>query len=416
MSATLAMSTTLAELSSPYRERSLTGRSIALGVTGSISAYKAADLASKLRQAGASVEVLMTEAATRFIAPLTFQSLTGREAIVDMFTTEEAEAHVEVARRIDAFVIAPATADCLARLAYGGGGDMVTLTALATTAPIVVAPAMDSQMWENAAVTANVAALRERGVEVVGPEEGRLASGRMGAGRLAETPAILGAVRAAIGRRQGDLCGRSIIVTAGGTQEPLDPVRYIGNRSSGRMGFSIAAAARDRGARVSLVTGPSPLTTPYGVERINVKTVEEMLEALEPLTECCDALLMAAAPADFRPLQASGQKIKKASLSEEEMTLALAETPDIISTLPGGGVRVAFAAETENLQANATAKLAAKRAHFIVANDVTAAGSGFGTETNEVTIFHRDGEAERLPLLSKYTVAHAILDRVAALL
>ena len=410
------MTVTLAEPSSPFRERALDGRSIALGVTGSISAYKAADLASKLRQAGASVEVLMTEAATRFIAPLTFQSLAGQEAIVDMFETEEAEAHVEVARRADAFVIAPATADCLARLAYGGGGDMVTLTALATTAPIVVAPAMDSQMWSNAAVAANVEALAERGVEVVGPEEGRLASGRHGAGRLAETAAIVGAVRAAIGRREGDLCGRSVIVTAGGTQEPLDPVRYIGNRSSGRMGFSLAKAARDRGARVSLVTGPSPLNTPYGVNRINVKTVEQMLEALEPLTETCDALLMAAAPADFRPLETAGQKIKKANLSEDEMRLDLTETPDIISTLPGGGVRVAFAAETENLKENATAKLASKRAAFIVANDVTAAGSGFGTETNEVTIFHGDGEAERLPLLSKYAVAHAILDRVAALL
>ena len=410
------MTLTLAEPSSPFRERALDGRSIALGVTGSISAYKAADLASKLRQAGANVEVLMTEAATRFIAPLTFQSLTGQEAIVDMFETEEAEAHVEVARRADAFVIAPATADCLARLAYGGGGDMVTLTALATTAPIVVAPAMDSQMWSNAAVAANVAALAERGVEVVGPEEGRLASGRHGAGRLAETAAIVGAVRAAIGRREGDLCGRSVIVTAGGTQEPLDPVRYIGNRSSGRMGFSLAKAARDRGARVSLVTGPSPLKTPYGVDRINVKTVEQMLEALEPLTETCDALLMAAAPADFRPLETAGQKIKKANLSEDEMRLELTETPDIISTLPGGGVRVAFAAETENLKENATAKLASKRAAFIVANDVTAAGSGFGTETNEVTIFHGNGEAERLPLLSKYAVAHAILDRVAALL
>lgn len=408
------MTTTQAETTGTYRERPLDGRSIALGVTGSISAYKAADLSSKLRQAGASVEVLMTEAATRFIAPLTFQSLTGHEAIVDMFETEEAEAHVEVARRVDAFLIAPATADCLARLAYGGGGDMVTLTALATTAPVIVAPAMDSQMWENAAVEANVAALVERGIEVVGPAEGRLASGRFGAGRLAETPAILGAVRAAIGRREGDLCGRSVIVTAGGTQEPLDPVRYIGNRSSGRMGFSIAAAARDRGARVSLVTGPSPLTTPYGVERFDVKTVEEMLGALEPLTERCDALLMAAAPADFRPLEASGQKIKKADLSEDEMTLELTETPDIISTLPRGGVRVAFAAETENLKANATAKLESKRADLIVANDVTAAGSGFGTETNEVTIFHRGGEAERLPLLSKYAVAHAILDRVVA--
>lgn len=407
------MTSTLAETGT-YRERPLDGRTIALGVTGSISAYKAADLASKLRQAGATVEVLMTEAATRFIAPLTFQSLTGQAAIVDMFETEEAEAHVEVARRADAFLIAPATADCLARLAYGGGGDMVTLTALATTAPVIVAPAMDSQMWANAAVEANVAALVERSVEVVGPAEGRLASGRFGAGRLAETPAILGAVRAAIGRREGDLCGRAVIVTAGGTQEPLDPVRYIGNRSSGRMGFSLAAAARDRGARVSLVTGPSQLTTPYGVDRVDVKTVEEMLGALEPLTERCDALLMAAAPADFRPLEASGQKIKKATLNEDAMTLPLTETPDIISTLPGGGVRVAFAAETENLKANATAKLAAKRADFIVANDVTAAGSGFGTETNEVTIFHREGEAERLPLLSKYAVAHAILDRVSA--
>ncbi|MCY3602228.1 MAG: bifunctional phosphopantothenoylcysteine decarboxylase/phosphopantothenate--cysteine ligase CoaBC, partial [Chloroflexi bacterium] len=279
------MTSTLAETTGTYRERPLDGRTIALGVTGSISAYKAADLASKLRQAGATVEVLMTEAATRFIAPLTFQSLTGQAAIVDMFETEEAEAHVEVARRADAFLIAPATADCLARLAYGGGGDMVTLTALATTAPVIVAPAMDSQMWANAAVEANVAALDERGVEVVGPAEGRLASGRFGAGRLAETPAILGAVRAALGRREGDLCGRAVIVTAGGTQEPLDPVRYIGNRSSGRMGFSLAAAARDRGARVSLVTGPSQLTTPYGVDRVDVKTVEEMLGALEPLTE-----------------------------------------------------------------------------------------------------------------------------------
>ncbi len=408
------MTAMLAEPSTSYREQALAGRTVVLGVTGSISAYKAADLASKLRQAGADVEVLMTEAATRFIAPLTFQSLTGREAIVDMFETEEAEAHVEVARRADVFVIAPATADCLARLAYGGGGDMVTLTALATTAPIVLAPAMDSQMWANPAVEANVAALAERGVEVVGPEEGRLASGRTGAGRLAETSAIVGAVRAAIGRHEGDLRARLVVVTAGGTQEPLDPVRYIGNRSSGRMGFSIAKAARDRGAQVTLVTGPSTLNTPYGVERIDVKTVEEMLAALEPLTERCDALVMAAAPADFRPAEAADQKIKKATMSDDAMKLALTETTDIISTLPGGGVRVAFAAETENLRENATAKLEAKRADFIVANDVTAEGSGFGTETNEVAIFHREGKSERLPLLSKYAVAHAILDRVAA--
>ncbi|HCV00053.1 MAG TPA: bifunctional 4'-phosphopantothenoylcysteine decarboxylase/phosphopantothenoylcysteine synthetase, partial [Dehalococcoidia bacterium] len=220
------MSATLTEPNFPFKKLSLEGRAIALGITGSISAYKAADLASKLTQAGASVEVLMTESSTHFIAPLTFQSLTKHEVIVDILSTHVAEAHVEVARRIDAFVIAPATADCIARLAHGGGGDMVTLTALATTAPIVIAPAMDSQMWENPAVIANVEALTDRGFEIVGPAEGHLASGRWGAGRLAETPSIVGAVRTVLGLRQGDLRGQSVIVSAGGTQEPLDPVRY----------------------------------------------------------------------------------------------------------------------------------------------------------------------------------------------
>ena len=397
-----------------FREAPLEGRRLALGVTGGVAAYKAAELASALRQAGAAVETLMTEAATRFVAPLTFHALTGVAPIVDMFATGEAEAHVEVARRIDALVIAPAGADCLARLAHGGAGDMVALTALATTAPLVIAPAMDAQMWANAAVAANVETLRARGATLVGPDEGRLASGRHGAGRLAETHAIAGAVRAAIGARDGDLRGRSVVVTAGGTREPLDPVRFVGNRSSGRMGFAIAEAARDRGARVSLVTGPSALPTPWAVERVEAATVADMLAALEPLAARCDALLMAAAPADFRPRQAAGRKIKKSDHGAEGLTLALEPAPDIIASLPGGGVRVAFAAETENLRANAVAKLAAKRADLIVANDVTAAGSGFGTETNEVAIFHREGEAERLPLLGKYAVAHAILDRVAA--
>ena len=397
-----------------FRELPLEGRRLALGVTGGVAAYKAAELASALRQAGAAVETLMTEAATRFVAPLTFHALTGVAPVVDMFATGEAEAHVEVARRIDALVIAPAGADCLARLAHGGAGDMVALTALATTAPLVIAPAMDAQMWANAAVAANAETLRARGATLVGPDEGRLASGRHGAGRLAETRAIAGAVRAAIGARDGDLRGRGVVVTAGGTREPLDPVRFVGNRSSGRMGFAIAEAARDRGARVSLVTGPSALPTPWAVERVEAATVTDMLAALEPLAARCDALLMAAAPADFRPRHAAGRKIKKADHGAEGLTLALEPAPDIIASLPGGGVRVAFAAETENLRANAVAKLAAKRADLIVANDVTAAGSGFGTETNEVAIFHREGEAERLPLLGKYAVAHAILDRVAA--
>lgn len=397
-----------------FRDRlPLEGRHVALGVTGSISSYKAADLASKLRQAGATVEVVMTAAATQFIAPLTFQSLTGRPAVVDMFTAAEAEAHVEVARRADAFVIAPATANCLANLAHGQAPDMVTLTALATTAPILVAPAMDNQMWEHTATQANVATLRERGVEVVGPNEGRLASGRVGAGRLAEPLEVVGALRALLGQRGGDLAGRHIVVSAGGTQEPLDPVRFVGNRSTGKMGFAIAEAARDRGAYVTIVTGPVALETPFGVHRVDVKTVAEMLVALEQATADSDAIIMSAAPADYRPANPAEHKMKKAG-DAGGITVELTRNPDIIATLPGGGVRVGFAAETRNLAEYAKAKLPAKRLDFIVANDVGAAGSGFGTETNQVTFFHSDGRTEELPLMSKYGVGMAILDRVVA--
>ena len=395
------------------RELPLAGRSIVLGVTGSISAYKAADVCSKLRQAGAAVEVVMTRAATQFITPLTFQSLTGREVVVDMFSAREAEAHVEVGRRADALVIAPATADCLANLAHGQAPDMVTLTALATTAPLLVAPAMDSQMWEHPATQANVATLRDRGIAFVGPMAGRLASGRTGDGRLAETPQVIGALRALLGDRAGDLRGRHIVVSAGPTHEPLDPVRFVGNHSTGKMGFAIAEAARDRGARVTLVTGPVALETPWAVHRVNVKTVAQMLEALEQATCDSDAIVMAAAPADFRPEAPAAHKIKKTA-RDEGLSIQLTKNPDILATLPGGGVRVGFAAETERLAEYATAKLLSKRLDFIVANDVTAAGSGFGTETNQVTFFFSDDRVEELPLMSKYAVAHAILDRVAA--
>ena len=396
------------------RERlPLEGRHIALGVTGSISAYKAADLASKLRQAGATVEVVMTPAAAQFVTPLTFQSLTGRAVVLDMFAAAEAEAHVEVARRADALVIAPASADCMANLASGRTPDMVTLTALATVAPVLVAPAMDSQMWAHPATQANVEMLRARGVTFVGPAEGRLASGRTGAGRLAEPAAIVGALRALLGRAGGDLSGRHVVVSAGPTQEPIDPVRYVGNRSSGKMGFAIAEAARDRGARVTLVTGPVALETPPGIERRDVSTVARMLAVLQEVTAAADALVMSAAPADFRPENPATQKMKKTP-GQESMRIDLAKNPDILASLPAGGVRVGFAAETENLAENAVAKLASKRLAFIVANDVTAAGSGFGTETNQVTIFHDDGRVDALPLMSKYAVAHAILDRIAA--
>lgn len=395
---------------SAARSLPLEGRRIALGVTGSIAAFKAADLASKLAQAGAAVEVVMTAAGARFVTPLTFQSLTRTAVIDDMFAAGEPEAHVEVARRAEALVIAPATADCLANLAHGTTPDMVTLTALATTAPVLVAPAMDGQMWEHPATQANVAILRARGVEFVGPMPGRLASGRMGAGRMAEVPAIMGALRQILGR-DGDLAGRHVVVSAGGTQEPIDPVRFVGNRSTGKMGFAVAEAARDRGARVTIVTGPVALETPYGCERVDVSTVEEMLAALQTATAESDALIMAAAPADFRPANAAGQKMKKAP-GQATLDLTLVLNPDILATLPGGGVRVGFAAETHDLAGHAVEKVRKKRLDFIVANDVTAAGSGFGTDTNQVTIFHSDARAEELPLMPKYAVAHAILDRV----
>ena len=394
-----------------YRDLPLEGRRIVLGVTGSIASYKAADLCSKLRQAGADVEVVMTVAATQFITPLTFQSLTGREVVVDMFAAREAEAHVEVARRADALVIAPATADCLANLAHGMTPDIVTLTALATTAPVLIAPAMDSQMWANAATQANVSLLRERGMTVVGPADGRLASGRVGAGRLAEVAQIVGALRALLGQRSGDLAGRHIVVSAGPTREALDPVRFISNHSSGKMGIAIAEAARDRGARVTLVAGPVALETPASVDRVNIESVEEMLAALRIATTKCDAVIMPAAPADYRAALVADQKIKKEP-GKDGMVVELVKNPDILASLEGGGVRVGFAAETENLAANAIDKLARKRLDFIVANDVTAPGSGFGVDTNQVTIFHADGRIEELPNMSKYAVANAILDRV----
>ena len=397
------------------RERlPLEGRRIVLGVTGSIAAYKAADLCSKLRQLGAAVEVLMTPAAVRFIAPLTFQSLSGAPVVDDMFAAAEPEAHVEVARRADLLVIAPATADCLANLAHGAAPDMVALTALAMgSKPVVVAPAMDAAMWEHPATQANAALLRERGVAFVGPEVGRLASGRVGSGRMAEPATIAEAVRAALGAHTGDLRGRHILVSAGPTYEPLDPVRFVGNRSSGKMGFAVAEAARDRGARVTLVAGPVALPTPWGVERKDVTTAVEMLEALRAASVDAHAVIMAAAPADFRPAEPAARKIKKRE-GEDTLAVALVKNPDILASLQGGGVRVGFAAETHDLAENAVAKLRAKRLDFIVANDVTRADSGFGTDTNQVTIFWDDGRVEELPLLSKYSVAWAILDRVRA--
>lgn len=393
----------------------LAGRHVVLGVTASIACYKAVELASQLVQAGAIVDVAMTPAATEFVTPLTFRSLTAREPYVDMWHPhgEYGEAHVELARRADVMVIAPATASTLARLAHGLAEDFVSLTALATQAPLLVAPAMDSQMWSHPATQANVALLTERGVQFVGPASGRLASGRMGAGRLVEPRVIAAEVRARLGRERGDLRGRTVIVSAGGTREAIDPVRYVGNRSSGKMGHAIAEAARDRGASVVVVT-TVPGDAPVGVTVVPVESATEMAAQIHAREGAADVLVMAAAVADYRPASAAGQKIKRGEAGD--IAIDLIENEDIIASVTGIPVKVAFAAETNDLIANAEKKLAAKGAQLIVANDVTAAGAGFGTDTNLITILDRSGAREVLPLMSKYDCGMRVLDRVVELL
>jgi len=393
----------------------LLDRYVALGITGSIAAYKAADLASKLTQTGARVDVLMTGAATRFIAPLTLRGLTGRPVFLDMFdpVTDLAEEHVEIARRADLVIVAPASADTIARLAQGRADDMVSLTVLATTAPVLIAPAMDNQMFEREATQANLRTLCERGYVVVGPAEGRLASGRTGKGRLVETDVLIGALKYELGRRRGDLAGRRVVVTAGGTREPLDPVRFISNYSSGKMGYALAEAARDRGAEVTLVSTVSVLPLPYGVRLVAVETVAEMRDAVLAACQPGDALVMAAAVSDYRPAQRDDRKVKK---GPERKSIELERNADFLLEVPDSVLKVGFAAETHDLIANARTKLQEKRLDLIAANDVTKPGSGFAVDTNQVTIIDRSGAAEELPLLSKYDTAQRLLDRVAPLL
>jgi phosphopantothenoylcysteine decarboxylase/phosphopantothenate--cysteine ligase len=395
----------------------LTDRSIVLGATGSIAVYKAVDLASKLTQCGASVEVLLTPEAARFVSPITFQGVTGRRPYWDMWdaNSDLAEPHISVARAADLMVIAPATATTIARVAIGLAEDMVSLTALATRAPIVVCPAMDSQMYEHAAIQEHVETLRRRGVHFIGPEEGRLASGQVGTGRFSEVEKILGGIRYVLGQR-GDLTGKKIVVSAGPTHEPIDPVRFVGNRSSGKMGFALAEAARDRGARTTLVTGPVSLADPYGVESVHVETASQMRDAVLEQVADADGLVMAAAVADYQPPEALGQKIKRKD--RDGLDLSLVRTPDILAEVGArpGLIKVAFAAESHDVVGYARQKIASKGVDLIAANDITAAGAGFGTETNRVTIIDRSGAEEELPLLSKYDVAWRILDRVVALL
>ena len=392
----------------------LADKHIVLGVTGSIACYKALDLASKLVQVGALVDTIMSYGATQFVTPLAFRSITHREVVTDGFdpNSQFAIEHVALAQQANIVVIVPATAHCIAKLAAGLADDPLTTTVIATRAPLLVAPAMDAGMFEHAATQENLAKLRERGVVIAGPAEGRLASGLVGMGRLLETPQLMGYIAATLGK-DGHLAGRKIVVSAGGTQEPIDPVRVIANHSSGKMGYALAEAARDRGAEVVLVAAPTSLPDPPLVRVVRIRTAQQMCEEVLQEVAQADALLMAAAVADYRPATEATQKIKK---SANELTILLTKTPDILDAAIGNFVKVGFSAESENLAANAQAKLQRKSLDLIVANDITDPQSSFGADTNRVTLIDRDLKVEELPLLTKYKVSQRILDRVRDLL
>ena len=392
----------------------LANKTIILGITGSIAAYKAADIASKLVQAGATVEVIMTESATRFIAPLALGSITGRPVVIDMFepAAEFNIEHVALAEAADVVVIAPATANIIAKLAAGISDDMLTCTVLATKASVILAPAMNVNMFQNPITQENLAKLKARGFTVIDPAYGRLASGKMGLGRLAEVEAIISTIKQVVGR-SGNLSGKRIVVTAGGTQEPIDPARHIGNRSSGKMGYAMAEAARDRGAEVKLITAPTSLPEPVGMEVVHIETAVQMKQAVAKAVAQADALIMAAAVADYQPKSVAQAKIKKESPS---LTLELTRTPDILTEVKGSFLRVGFAAESEDVVANARQKLEKKQLDIIIANDITDPNSAFGTDTNKVTLIDKKGSIENLPLLPKQEVADKILDRVVELL
>jgi len=396
---------------------------IVLGVTGGVAAYKAAELVRRLQQEGFSVEVVMTRAACEFVRPLTFAALSGKKVITDLFAEAGGEAnldsaieHIAVAQRADLLLVAPATADVLAKFSRGISDDFLSTLYLATTAPVVVAPAMNVNMWNHPATQENIERLRSRGVHVVQPDEGYLACGMTGAGRLAGQDAIVAAVREVL-RVRLDLAGQTVLVTAGPTQEAIDPVRFLTNRSSGRMGYAVAEAAAQRGAKVILISGPTALETPDGVTRVDVGTAADMLAAAEQHFAEASLAIFAAAVADYRPAEAAAEKMKRSG-SQESISLQLVANPDILATLArkkGNRLVVGFAAETERVAENARKKLQAKNADLIVANDVTAEGAGFDVDTNVVTLFSRDGRDLPLPKLTKREVAHRILDEVIRL-
>ena len=391
----------------------LEDKHIVLGVTGSIACYKALDLASKMVQGGALVDTVMSYGATQFVTPLAFRSITHREVVTDTFDPDSRYSveHVALAKQADVIVIAPATAHCIAKLAAGLADDALTTTVIAASAPLLVAPAMDGNMFHHPATQENLAKLRERGVIIAGPASGRLASGLTGVGRLLETPELLGYIAYTMGK-DGDLAGRTIVISAGGTAEPIDPVRVITNHSSGKMGYALAEAARDRGARVELVSAAKGLPNPPLVHVVLVQTAQQMCDAVLARVNNADALIMAAAVADYRPAESVLQKIKK---SDDQLNIPLARTTDILAAATGNFVKVGFAAESENLVPNAKGKVQSKGLDLIAANDITVEGSGFGADTNKVSLIDRSLNVEDLPLLTKYEVGNRILDRVARL-
>jgi phosphopantothenoylcysteine decarboxylase/phosphopantothenate--cysteine ligase len=395
---------------------------ITLGVTGGVAAYKSAELVRRLQQEGHSVQVVMTRAACEFVTPLTFAALSGQKVISDLFAKsstgeanlESAIEHIAVAQRTDLLVVAPATADTLAKFARGLADDFLSTLYLASTAPVIVAPAMNVNMWQHPATQENLAVLKARGVHVVEPNAGYLACGMTGPGRLAELDEILKAVQG-IAQAKRDLAGETLLVTAGPTCEDIDPVRYITNRSSGKMGYAVAEAGARRGAKVVLITGPTALAAPEGVERVDVRTAEEMLAAARKHFPACSLAVFAAAVADYRPAEPASSKIKR---TKEALTIRLEPNADILATLAkekGERIVVGFAAETDHVAENARKKLVQKNADLIVANDVTAQGAGFDHDTNIVTLFSRDGRDLPLPRMSKAEVAERILDEAVRL-
>lgn len=395
----------------------LTGREIVLGVTGGIAAYKSAEIVSRLRKQGASVHVIMTANATRFVAPLTFETLSNHPVVTDTFARSETweVEHVALAKRAELFAVAPASANMLAKLAVGIADDMLSTTALACPAPLLVAPAMNVNMWQAAATQTNMATLRSRGVHVVGPGSGFLACGDTGAGRMAEPAEIVAAMERILCPRR-DFAGLRVLVTAGATRERLDPVRFLSNDSSGKMGFALAAAARDRGAEVTLVCGVTQVAPPDGVQLVRVESTQELFEAVTEGARTADVVIQAAAPADYRFARQYPHKLKKQD--GQPLLVELVENPDIAAAVGAarrpGQVLVGFAAETEHLLDNARRKLEKKHLDLIVANDVSQPGAGFNVDTNIAALVTRTGVEQR-PLQSKAALAEDILDAALAL-